>query len=87
MELQEQMKEARAAWEKAPVHIKLMAGKYMEPVLTVIESLCQRSHSEVGAKTMLATCKGSSCSSGNSGTCMGLGSQQAKWPFPGESHE
>ena len=65
MELSEQMKEARTAWEKAPAHIKLMAGKYMEPVLTVIESLCQLSPTEGGAKTIPITCKGSSCSSGN----------------------
>ena len=74
MELQGQMKEAREAWNKAPAHIKLMAGKYMEPLLTVLESLCQRSHSEDGARTMPITCKGMSCSSGNSGTCTGRGS-------------
>ena len=73
MELQGQMKEAREAWNKAPAHIKLMAGKYMEPLLTVLESLCQRSHSGDGARTMLITCKGMSCSSGNGCTCTGHG--------------
>lgn len=28
---------AKEAWEKAPVHIKAMAGRYMEPILAVME--------------------------------------------------
>lgn len=66
MELQEQMKEAKAAWEKAPAHVKLMAGKYMEPVLTVIESLCQLSHCGDGKKTIPNIYKDMNCSSGGS---------------------
>ena len=28
---------AKKAWESAPAHIKAMAGRYMEPVLAVLE--------------------------------------------------
>ena len=28
---------AKKAWEGAPAHIKAMAGRYMEPVLAVLE--------------------------------------------------
>ena len=73
MELQQPMQEARKAWNQAPAHIKLMAGKYMEPLLIVLESLCNRFPMEAGAKTTQITCKGTSCSSGNGCTCTGRG--------------
>lgn len=37
-----EVKDALAAWEKAPMHIRMMAGEYVGPILAALGALADR---------------------------------------------
>ena len=74
MEALAKVEAAEKAWAKAPVHVKAMAGAYMQPVLEALRALAGSSCPiSDGAKAMPDGCKGTNCSNGKSNTCTGLG--------------
>lgn len=45
-----EVNDALAAWEKAPAHIRMMAGQYVGPILAALVALAERVEKLEGGK-------------------------------------
>lgn len=83
MEAMQKVEAAEKAWEGAPAHVKVMAGAYIRPVLEALRALAGSScPTAAGEKVMPDGCKGLSCCSGKSSTCMARGCQMEQCGGP-----